>query len=119
MIIIPAIIEHISSRKDNTIRIVIGTQELSPLNAGELFSLANSMCFVGFKHEQFNQAERDTLGSLHADAEETNFKTPSQRLRAVLFRLWEHHPEGFKTFATFYEHHMERITNHFKTKIDQ
>lgn len=119
MIVIPAIIENVSTRKDNTVRLSLGTQELSPAYAGELFSLANKMCFAAFKIEQFNKAEIEAVEGLEIANEDNNFKSSSQRLRAVLFRLWEHHPEGFKTFATFYEHHMERIINHFKTKIDQ
>lgn len=118
MIVIPAIIEHISSRKDNTVRLSIGTQELSPDNAGQLFNLANKLAFVAFKPEHFSDAETKALEGLELSNEDNNFKSSSQRLRAVLFRLWEHQPEGFKTFTTFYEHHMERIINHFKTKLD-
>ena len=44
-------------------------------------------------------------------------KTPSQRLRGVMFVLWEKVPEGFKDFDTFYKHKMEVIIDHMKTKI--
>ena len=39
MILLPAQIESIASRKDKTVRITIGTQELTPAQAAELFQL--------------------------------------------------------------------------------
>jgi len=44
-------------------------------------------------------------------------KTPSQRLRAVLFILWE---QGLKklTFEEFYKMKMETLISHFKDKLE-
>jgi len=45
-------------------------------------------------------------------------KTPSQRLRAVLFLLWEQDKKGFISAEAYYDDLMERIINHYKTKLD-
>lgn len=51
---------------------------------------------------------------------EMDVKTPSQRLRSVLFCLFkEHQKKGIKeTFDTFYARYMERLIELVKTKLD-
>ncbi len=44
-------------------------------------------------------------------------KSPSQRLKAVYFKLWEQDPEGFEAFELFYESKMEKLINYFKKMI--
>lgn len=115
MILLPATIEGISTRKDRTVRVTIGTQELTPEKAGQLMALQNDHCYVAIKEEEFNKDETEALEKLKA--EEINGKTPSQRMRAVLFRYWEQKPSGFKTFSSYYEHHMELLINQIKGKL--
>lgn len=117
MIILPAQIESIATRKDGTIRVAFGTQELMPSAAGDLFSLTNKSCYVAIKIENFRDEEKKVLDELKAD--EDGFKSPSQRLRGVLYRLFESKPDGFKTFALFYDSKMEQIINHLKNQIDK
>jgi hypothetical protein len=56
------------------------------------------------------------LSALKVDYDDRS-KTQSQRLRGVFYKLYEQDSEGFKSFTTYYEHHMERVIEHFKTKI--
>lgn len=51
---------------------------------------------------------------------EIDCKSPSQRLRAVLFIYFkEHQKRGLKeTFDTFYARHVEKLIEYVKTKID-
>lgn len=44
-------------------------------------------------------------------------KTQSQRLRAVLFRNWEMDQEG-RDFDSYYKEKMDKIINHYKSKLD-
>ena len=45
-------------------------------------------------------------------------KSPSTRLRAVLYVLWEQEFKAtFKTFETFYASKMEEMIEHFKEKL--
>ena len=48
---------------------------------------------------------------------EVDKKPPSQRLRGVLYVLWEQNPEGYKVFNTYYENKMDAIIEHLKGKI--
>lgn len=44
-------------------------------------------------------------------------KTPGQRLRNSLYRLFEKAPDGFKTFDEFYRARMEALIEQVKAKI--
>lgn len=118
VIFLPVIVEGIGTRADRTLKITLGTQELTPAEAGQLFSLHQSAAYVMIKEEIFNSAERDLLDKIQADQTEYNGKTPSQRLRAVLYRVYETDPQSFNDFTRYYEYQMERLITHFKNKID-
>ena len=105
MIILPAQIESIKSRKDRTTAIVIGTNELTPDQAGQIFSLQNSFVYCALKEEEFATNERDILNDLKADFE-IEKKSNGQRLRNVLYKLYEQDKEGFLTFTKYYDHKM-------------
>ena len=50
---------------------------------------------------------------------EKDDKTPSQRLRAVLFRLWEKEgKQEFKTSDEHYKYFMEKLIDHWKVRLD-
>jgi len=115
MILLPGQIESIASRKDKTIRLTIGTQELNPNTAAEIFSMNQQFCYFAIKHESFMKSETELIDGLKADYNE---KTPSQRLRNILFRIYEQDNQGYKDFNTFYIAKMEQICEHYKSKID-
>jgi isopentenyldiphosphate isomerase len=115
MMIIGSVIEGIASRKDKTVRLTIGTQEMSPDKAAQLFGMNQQFCYLAIKKEDFNPSEVDTIESLKTDME--NQKTPSQRLRAILYRNYEQASEGYQDFATYYQAKMEKICDHFKSKL--
>ena len=114
--LLAAIIEGITTRKDKTIRLTIGTQELSPAQAAEVFGMNQQYCYLALKVEPFTKSELDTIDSLKTDLETA--KTPSQRLRGILFRTFEQDAEGYRDFTTYYTAKMEKICEHFKTKLD-
>ena len=117
MITIPAILESYRSLKDKTLKVTFETNELTPIQVAEIAQNLGSFGFLAYKPVPFVKSELDTLDAVEVDYNDTG-KTNSQRLRGVLYRLFEKDNEGFKTFSTFYDHHMEIITNHFKSKID-
>jgi isopentenyldiphosphate isomerase len=116
MILLPAQIESIASRKDKTVRITIGTQELTPAQAAELFQLNQKFCYAAIKEESFQASEVDAIENLKTDLETE--KTPSQRLRAILYINYQQKPDGYKDFATYYQAKMEKICEHFKSKLE-
>ncbi|CAB4122045.1 hypothetical protein UFOVP19_44 [uncultured Caudovirales phage] len=117
MIILPAQIEGLASRKDKTIKITFGTQELSPADAAEVFQLNQKFCYIGIKEELFQQDDIDTIQDIKADLELN--KTPSQRLRGILYINYQQENEGYKDFTTYYISKMDKLCEHFKSKLDK
>lgn len=116
MITIPAQIEAIASRKDKTIKLTIGTQELHPSQASELFALNQQFCYLALKPEYFTKEEMDSIEDLKTDLD--SVKTPSQRLRGILFINYQQDSKGYKDFNTYYIAMMEKICEFYKSKID-
>ena len=117
MILIAAQLESFRSLKDRTLKLSFITNEPTPEDLQEIAKCSGQFGFLAFKDEAFNNEEIEIVETLKADFEETG-KTESQRLRGVLYRLWEQKPEGYKIFADFYRAKMETLINHFKTKLD-
>jgi hypothetical protein len=119
LLTIPCAIESVATRKDKTIRVVIGTQELSPAQMTELMSQwIGGIGVMAFKGEQFNYNDEEMLNAIKIDAAELGGKTPSQRLRSSLYVLFEHNNEGHQDFNSYYQSMMERFIDMVKKRID-
>ncbi len=116
MILLPGQIESIASRKDKTVKLTIGTQELSPQQAAEIFSLNQSFCYFAVKPENFTKDESDAIENLKTELDTA--KTPSQRLRSVLYMNYLQDPKGYSDFGNFYLAEIEKIIDHFKRKLE-
>jgi hypothetical protein len=64
MIILPAQIEGLTARKDKTIKVTFGTQELTPVDAAQVFQLNQKFCYIAIKEESFQQDELDNIDSI-------------------------------------------------------
>lgn len=114
--LLPGYVERIATRKDKSVAITLGTQELTPAKAGELFEMQDKLVAIYLSpKDSIPQKELDQVDQLNP---EFGGKTQSQRLRNVLYKLFEQNKEGFKDFESFYKHHTEKIIDHFKTKIN-
>lgn len=67
--------------------------------------------------ERVNEDELAQLDNVDLD-EFDDRKTQSQRLRAVLYRVWEKEASGMP-FKDFYYQQTEKIINHYKSKLDE
>ena len=116
-ILLPAQVEGIRSRKDKSAAITLGTNELSSEIAGQIFSLQNKIvvAYISQK-EELSEDEKDIVDSIEPDQKG---KSPSQRLRNVLFISWESNKEGYDDFNLYYLHKMEIIINHYKSKLPE
>ena len=115
MITIGGQIESISSRKDKTIKLTIGTQELNPQQAAELFTLTQQFCYLALKPEYFTKEETDLIDNIKSDLDTQ--KTPSQRLRGILFINYQQDNKGDKDFSTYYQSEIDKICEHYKNKL--
>ena len=98
-------------------RITIDTQENLPGEAiGMLASMQDSHGYFVFK---MTPIEAEDLALPDIKPVEKGEKTPSQRLRAVLYLLWKQ--EGDKNFKTPDEHYkywMEKLIDSCKGKLE-
>ncbi len=116
MLIISSILENITSRKDSTWKLTLGTQELTPDQVKELTVALNKFVFAAFKIAPFREPEKQALENLKADYEDGQ-KSQSQRIRAVLFILWGQDKEGYDDFELYYRNKTEKYIEHLKSKI--
>lgn len=114
---LPATIESINSRVDGSWSIKVGTQELNDEQGKNLIKLNRKLGWFLFKETPFE--EPDLLDIPEPETEFKTDKTPSQRLRAVLFRLWEQkYKTKYDTFEECYKILMEKIISWAKNKLE-
>ena len=114
--IIPAIIAKISSRADKTWSITINTNELTPKTVSEISANLNSFGYLAFKEDEFKTQEISLIDSYRSDYEDDSI-SHSKRQRNILYRLWEHNPEGYHDFEKYYDYHENKINNFLKSKL--
>ena len=119
-------IDKVSTLADGSLRVYIGTPELSNETMVSVFSLIKKPGFVLISANAINQDQIDAVEKATTNAEFSE-KTPSQRMRGVLYRLWEKtqpktmNGDGvmeYVDFDLFYKRQMNKIIDHFKTKLD-
>ncbi len=114
MIIIPAQLDSLRTLADKTLKVTFETNELNPQDLLGLMENLHQFGYLAFKKEPFGEKEKDMMGELKSDYEFKG-KTSSQRLRGVLWVMWQNNNEGFDSSVKHYEHHMEKIINNYKT----
>lgn len=115
-LLLAAQVENVSTRRDGTLKLVFGCQELSQSRAGELLSMQNKVCAVYISQkESIPQSVIDMVDQTSVDMPG---KTKSQRQRSVLYRIWELQKEGHKTFESFYSFKMEEHINSLKSVLE-
>lgn len=98
---------------DGSVAYRVNTPELSAEEKAAMFALQNLN--VEILINPFD-ADKVELMTIHTEIDQ---KTPSQRLRGVLYVLWEKRPEGHKIFDTYYMVKMNGFIEHLKGKIDE
>lgn len=115
-LILPVMVTQIRSKVDGSISVSIDTQELSPTKAGELFSLRGKIAMMYLSPKDVvTQKEIDQLDAMQADMPKG--KTPSKRMRDVLWIIWKQDNEGYKDFPMYYEVKMNKYIEDLKLNI--
>lgn len=108
---IPAVIHKVSTLVDGSVRITADTREMGAEQMANLFGLRNQEGWLLFAPSQFSK-----VPELPDVTPDTTRKSPSQRLRACLFILWQ---QGGKkeNFEMFYLTEIEKIIESVKEKL--
>ena len=110
MIKLPVYLTGFSSKSDGSASLRFNTQELTAEDFGELKRDLNAFGALVFRP---NEVKIDDIPT--EDVEDKQ-KTPSKRLRAVLFVLWKQ--KGSGDFETFYKEKVEQLIGMIKEKLD-
>jgi hypothetical protein len=113
MILTPAILDNIRSLKDKTFKVSFETSELTPEQFTAIGNNLHQYGYLAFKNEPFLTEELEAIEDLKTDFDDKG-KSPSQRLRAVLFLLFKEQPEGYEDFQLYYNFKMEKVIKHYK-----
>ena len=110
-----------------SLRVYLGTPELSNETMVNLFGLIKKPGYILISTNTGNQDQIDAVEKATTNAEFSE-KTPSQRMRGVMYKLWEKtQPKTmngdsgemeYVEFDLFYKRQMNKIIDHFKTKLD-
>jgi len=109
----PALLDGVSTKKDRSLKVVLSTQEMNESDMAELFKYRDTIGYVTFT----------TAPEAHVEVPEapieTDTKSPSQRLRSVLYVLWEQkYKTQYQDYDIFYIWYMNRIIDQIKEKLE-
>lgn len=115
-LILPAVINPPSIRKDGSVSIKFDSRELSSEEYMMIMGFRNCEGWLAF------QPNEDGIPDLPKERAEVDQKTPSERLRAVLYIWYKQETESNKftgSFEAFRNEKMEKIIEGVKSKLDE
>lgn len=107
---IPAGLEGVKDNKDRSCRLTFETRELENSEFTALRDIRGQEGWLVFALNEIQEAE------IPKQQAEKGTKTPSQRLRAVLFILWKQEKSELD-FETYYASRIESIIEKVKLKL--
>ena len=111
----PSCIESIATRADNTIKLVVGTQELPPEQMAKLFELHKKEGWFLFKESPLEEKDLE-IPEVMPDIK--GEKTESQRMRNIIYKIWETTTNRQKPFPDFYKSYMFKLNEMLKERIN-
>lgn len=109
----PAAIQSFRTLVDGGNKLDVITQELPPEEAVKLLALKGKVGWFVFSEQEVQTEDIPDI-KLDNDIEE---KSPSVRLRNVLYKIWELNTDQKTEFNDFYKSKMEQIITQVKEKI--
>ena len=101
---------------DGSVKLVIGTQELDSTEASRLFELRNRFIKYLLTDSNITPLDEQLIDDVKLK-DGKKVKTPSQRLRAVIYRVAEQAGQK-EHFEEYYLQEMENLINNYKSRLD-
>jgi siroheme synthase (precorrin-2 oxidase/ferrochelatase) len=112
---IPSQIGKIETMADKGLKVVVYTQELTSEDKALILELQNMLGWFVFSEAELEPEDLVSLPKIKAEFRSE--KTPSERLRAVLYVYWDQ--ASIKTpFDDFYKKYIENLIEKIKEKIN-
>jgi len=111
---VPSTISKITTMADGGLRLEVDTQEIDSENAAKIMMMRKKLGVFVFAETGINEKDIKDLPEIKL---ERNEKSPSGRLRAVLFVYWEQYKIQ-EQFDIFYRRKMEDFINVIKEKLN-
>lgn len=112
---LPAIFAGIQSKVDRSYKLTFVTRELSGDDASVLLKMNQSELWMLLAPTE-DAIDRAEVPAYKPDAEMAR-KTPSQRLRSVLFLVWKQSGQP-GSFDDYYRGRLEHLIELYKAKLD-
>lgn len=112
---VPATLEGVSTLKDGGVSVRLHTQELTSEEKTVVLNQQGKFGWFLFAEQEFNENELE----LETIRKDVGGKTPSQRLRAVLYIAYQQSGQHDKTFEQYYAQQMERFIERVKGALDE
>ena len=108
-------IQSIKTLADRGCAVNIHTQEIPAKDMTKLFQLKGQSGYMVFKPAKITLSD---IANIPKEVKEFKTdKSPSKRLRAVLFVLWNTTTSKKESFDSFYKRHMEALINQYKDRL--
>lgn len=111
---VPAEISRVQTMADGGLRLFVDTQEINPDDKGLVMSLHKKIGWFLFAEQELKQEDTLDLPEIKVEKGE---KTPGQRLRAVLFLLWNK-KKTTESFDSYYRDYINRVIEKLKEGLD-
>jgi len=108
-------INKAESMADRSLKLQLYTQELTNDEMAKVFSYLKKQCWIAIGENPIANMPSELWEALQKKPTKWD-KSPSKRLRNVLFLLHEKSNDNM-AFEAFYEKKMEEIIDHFKNKL--
>jgi hypothetical protein len=111
---VPSTIFKVTTLADHTLRLTVDTvRELPPEDEAKIMALRSKQGWFVYAESEIKQEDLDLP---EIEPEFKGDKSPSRRLRGVLFVLWEQRGK-VGTFEEFYKIRMEQLIDKIKSKL--
>lgn len=107
-------LEAMNSRTDGTYKLVFGTQELTAKEALQLFNLIHKQGWLLFKDTTVEEIDIPK----EPPPEFKDDKSPSQRLRSVLYVYWEQNTGKKQPFDVWYSAWVDKKVQEVKETLN-
>lgn len=112
---VPATIAKITTMADRSLRLEVDTQEITdPEVKRTIFEMHDKLGYFFFNESEIRQIDTSKLPEVAPI--EKGEKTPSERLRAVLY-VWHEQQKLTEPFDTFYRRTIEKYIQQIKEKL--